>query len=102
MKAIAVDASLGTEIRRWGSELLWVSTRISVTLLPKAMLEELQRRNQSPITIRIYLHAIEEFPSTTKRRPTDLGWEHIKRISLPAETGRYYGLETGQRTINES
>jgi integrase/recombinase XerD len=32
-----------------------------VTHLQKAMLEELQRRNLSPITIRIYLRSVEEF-----------------------------------------
>jgi hypothetical protein len=31
-----------------------------VTQLRKAMLEELQRRNLSPITARIYLRSVEE------------------------------------------
>ena len=46
----------------------------------KAMLEELQRRNLSPITIGIYLRAIEEFAEYYKRPPDRLGREHISTV----------------------
>ena len=36
------------------------------------MLEELQRRNLSPITTRIYLRAVEEFAQYFKRPPDRL------------------------------
>jgi integrase/recombinase XerD len=40
-----------------------------VTHLRKAMLEELQRRNMSEITTRIYLRAVEEFAQYFKTPP---------------------------------
>ena len=43
-----------------------------MTRLRKAMLEELQRRNLSPITTRIYLHAVEEFAQYFKKFPDRL------------------------------
>jgi integrase/recombinase XerD len=50
-----------------------------VTHLRKAMLEELQRRNLSPITTRIYLHAVEEFALYFNQSPDQLGLEHIRQ-----------------------
>jgi integrase/recombinase XerD len=50
-----------------------------VTHLRKAMLEELQRRNLSPITTRIYLHAVEEFALYYNQSPDRLGLEHIRQ-----------------------
>jgi hypothetical protein len=44
-----------------------------VTHLRKAMLEELQRRNLSPITTRIYLRAVEEFAQYYNKPPDRLG-----------------------------
>jgi site-specific recombinase XerD len=50
-----------------------------VTDLRKAMLEELQRRNLSPITTRIYLHAVEEFSLYFNQSPNQLGLEHVRQ-----------------------
>lgn len=54
----------------------------------KAMLEELQRRNLSPITIGIYLRAIEEFAEYYKRPPDRLGREHIRQYQAHLFTDR--------------
>jgi hypothetical protein len=48
-----------------------------VTHLRKAMLEQLQRRNMSKITTRIYLHAVEEFARYFKAPPDRLSLEHV-------------------------
>ena len=50
-----------------------------MTHLRKAMLEELQRRNLSPITTRIYLHAVEEFSLYFNQSPNQLGLEHVRQ-----------------------
>jgi integrase/recombinase XerD len=65
-----------------------------VTPLRQRMLEDLQIRNYSPTTIRIYLHAITEFAQHFSKPPDQLGAEHIrqyqlflvkeKQVSLPA------------------
>ncbi len=49
-----------------------------MTRLRKTMLEELQRRNLSKITTRIYLHAVEEFSLYFNQSPDQLGLEHIR------------------------
>lgn len=49
-----------------------------MTHLRKAMLEELQRRNLSPITTRIYLRAVEEFARYYQKSPDRLGLEHVR------------------------
>jgi integrase/recombinase XerD len=59
-----------------------------VTQLRKSMLEELQRRNLSPITIRIYLRAVEEFAEYYKARPDRLGREHIRQYQAHLFTDR--------------
>ncbi len=43
------------------------------------MLDELQRRNYSPNTVRSYIHAIEEFAKYFGRSPYRLGPEHIRQ-----------------------
>jgi integrase/recombinase XerD len=62
-----------------------------VTSLRKAMLEELQRRNLSPITTRIYLRAVEEFARYYNKPPDRLGPEHIRQYQAHLFTDRKLG-----------
>jgi integrase/recombinase XerD len=48
-----------------------------VTRLRQRMLDELQRRNYSPNTVRSYMHAVEEFARYFRRSPDQLGPDHI-------------------------
>jgi len=50
-----------------------------VTHLRKLMLEELERRNYSPLTTCAYLRAVEEFARYFKRPPDQLGPDHIRQ-----------------------
>lgn len=59
-----------------------------MTPLRKAMLEELQRRNLSPITIRIYLRAVEDFAQYFKMSPDKLRPEHIRQYQAHLFTDR--------------
>ena len=59
-----------------------------MTHLRKAMLEELQRRNLSRITIRIYLRAVEEFAQYYKMPPDRLRPEHIRQYQAHLFTDR--------------
>jgi len=59
-----------------------------VTHLRKAMLEELQRRNLSHNTARVYLRAVEEFSLYFNRPPDQLGLEHIRQYQAHLFTDR--------------
>jgi integrase/recombinase XerD len=52
------------------------------------MLEELQRRNLSQNTARIYVHAVEEFSLYYKLPPDQLGPEHIRQYQAHLFTDR--------------
>jgi site-specific recombinase XerD len=52
------------------------------------MLEELQRRNMSQITTRIYLRAVEEFAQYFKTPPDRLGLEHVRQYQAHLFTDR--------------
>jgi integrase/recombinase XerD len=62
-----------------------------VTQLRKAMLEELQRRNLSPITTRIYLRSVEEFARYYQKSPDQLRPEHIRQYQAHLFTERKLG-----------
>jgi integrase/recombinase XerD len=59
-----------------------------VTHLRKAMLEELQRRNLSQITTRIYLRSVEEFAQYFNSPPDQLGLEHVRKYQAHLFTDR--------------
>ena len=59
-----------------------------MTQLRKAMLEELQRRNMSRITTRIYLRSVEEFAQYFNTPPDRLGAEQIREYQAHLFTDR--------------
>lgn len=59
-----------------------------MTQLRKAMLEELQRRNMSKITTRIYLRAVEEFAQYFRTPPDRLGLDHVRQYQAHLFTDR--------------
>jgi site-specific recombinase XerD len=53
-----------------------------VTHLRQLMLDELQRRNYSPNTVRSYVHAVEEFARYFRRSPEQLGPDHVREYQV--------------------
>jgi integrase/recombinase XerD len=53
-----------------------------VTHLRKMMLDELQRRNYAQNTVRAYISAVEEFAAYFRKRPDQLGPEHIRAYQV--------------------
>ena len=49
-----------------------------MTHLRRMMLDELQRRNYAQNTVRSYIHAVEEFAAFFRKRPDQLGPDHIR------------------------
>jgi integrase/recombinase XerD len=48
----------------------------------RQMLDELERRNYSPNTVRSYLHAVEEFARHFRRSPEQLGPDHVREYQV--------------------
>lgn len=65
-----------------------------MTYLRKRMLEELQRRNYSSETIRSYLFAVKDFAAHFKKRPDQLGQEHLRQYQLHLLKERTVTVET--------
>ena len=53
-----------------------------MTHLRQLMLDELQRRNYSPETVRSYLHAVKEFARHFRRSPEQLGPDHVREYQV--------------------
>jgi hypothetical protein len=53
-----------------------------MALLRRRMLEDLQFRNDSPTSVRIYLHAITEFARRSSIPPDQLDVEHIRQYQI--------------------
>src|SRR6185503_19227710 len=65
-----------------------------MTDLRKRMLEELQRRNYSAETIRSYLFAVKDFAAYFKKRPDQLGQDHLRQYQLHLLNDRKLTVET--------
>src|SRR5262245_36575537 len=65
-----------------------------MTDLRKRMLEELQRRNYSKETIRLYLFAVKDFARYFKKRPDLLTQEHMREFQLHLLKERKLAVET--------
>lgn len=65
-----------------------------MTALRQRMLEELQRHNYSPETIRLYLFAVKDFARYFKKRPDLLTQEHMREFQLHLLQERKLAVET--------
>lgn len=65
-----------------------------MTELRKRMLEELQRRHFSPITIRSYLRVVEDFAGYFGTRPDRLSQEHLRQYHLHLIQERKLAIKT--------
>ncbi len=65
-----------------------------MTALRKRMLEELQRRNYSPNTIRPYLYAVSDFARYFGKSPDKLNEEDVRQYQLYLLNVRKLGVET--------
>ena len=65
-----------------------------MTELRQRMLEELQRRNYSKETIRLYLFAVKDFARHFKKRPDLLTQEHMREFQLHLLNERKLSVET--------
>ena len=70
-----------------------------MTPLRQRMLEDLQIRNYSPTTTRIYLHVIAEFARHFGKPPDQLGAEHIRRYQLFLIKEKQVSLSTYIQTV---
>ena len=66
-----------------------------MTHLRQMMLDELQRRNYSPNTVRSYVHAVEEFARYFRRSPDQLGPDHVREYQVHL----FRDLKLSPRTI---
>jgi integrase/recombinase XerD len=55
---------------------------LTMTQQLEKMLEELQRRNYSPETIRLYLHAVKDFGKHFRKRPEELGPDELRKYQV--------------------
>src|SRR5262245_27561608 len=65
-----------------------------MTPLRQRMLEELQRRNYSPNTIRPYLYAVEDFARYFGKRPDQLRQEQLRQYQLHLLNDRKLTVDT--------
>ena len=70
-----------------------------MTTLRQRMLEDLQIRNYSPTTVRIYLHCVQAFAQHFGSAPDRLGPEHIRRYQLFLVQEKQVWLPTYIQTV---
>jgi site-specific recombinase XerD len=72
-------------LREFGQEIVELShikEKSTMTQPIEKMLEELQRRNYSPETIRIYLHAVIHFGKHFRKPPEELGPDELRKYQV--------------------